>query len=178
MALISRLSQLFKADMHAVLDRIEAPDVLLNQAIREMEEAHSGDRARFELLSDERQQLRKREERLRESLKATEEELDLAFGSGDEALLRSVMRRKLERLNDQNLLQARSEMLGEALQELERQLGDQAQRLEEMRRKSQLLSRDCCGSSSQIAMVANGTGVSEQAVELALLREKARRNTS
>ena len=39
MALINRMSRLFTADVHAVLDRIEEPDVLLRQAIREMEEA-------------------------------------------------------------------------------------------------------------------------------------------
>ena len=38
MALINRFSRLFTADMHAVLDRIEEPDALLKQAVREMEE--------------------------------------------------------------------------------------------------------------------------------------------
>ena len=38
MALISRVSRLFTADVHAVLDRIEEPEVLLKQAIREMED--------------------------------------------------------------------------------------------------------------------------------------------
>ena len=37
MALINRLSRLFKADFHAVLDQIEEPELLLKQAIREME---------------------------------------------------------------------------------------------------------------------------------------------
>ena len=38
MALINRMSRLFTADVHAVLDRIEEPDVLLKHAVREMEE--------------------------------------------------------------------------------------------------------------------------------------------
>lgn len=38
MALINRISRLFSADFNAVLDRIEEPDVLLKQALREMEE--------------------------------------------------------------------------------------------------------------------------------------------
>jgi len=37
MALITRLSRLFQADFHAVLDRIEEPDIQLKQAIREMQ---------------------------------------------------------------------------------------------------------------------------------------------
>ena len=38
MALITRISRLFKADFHAVLDQIEEPEQLLRQAIREMED--------------------------------------------------------------------------------------------------------------------------------------------
>ena len=34
MPLINRVSRLFRADLHAVLDRIEEPDVLLRQAAR------------------------------------------------------------------------------------------------------------------------------------------------
>ncbi|RLA35148.1 MAG: hypothetical protein DRR11_01080, partial [Gammaproteobacteria bacterium] len=38
MALINRISRLFKADFHAVLDQIEEPEQLLKQAIRDMED--------------------------------------------------------------------------------------------------------------------------------------------
>ena len=38
MALINRISRLFKADFHAVLDQIEEPEALLKQAIRDMED--------------------------------------------------------------------------------------------------------------------------------------------
>ena len=38
MALIKRVARLFQSDMHAVLDRIEDPESLLKQSIREMEE--------------------------------------------------------------------------------------------------------------------------------------------
>ena len=38
MALITRISRLFKADFHAVLDQIEEPEQLLKQAIRDMQD--------------------------------------------------------------------------------------------------------------------------------------------
>ncbi len=38
MALINRISRLFKADFHAVLDQIEEPEQILKQAIRDMED--------------------------------------------------------------------------------------------------------------------------------------------
>ena len=34
MAIVTRLTRLFRADAHAVLDRLEEPEVLLRQAVR------------------------------------------------------------------------------------------------------------------------------------------------
>ena len=48
MALITRVSRLFQADFHAVLDRIEEPDLLLRQAVREMEEELARDEQRID----------------------------------------------------------------------------------------------------------------------------------
>ncbi len=36
MAIFTRLARLLRADLHALLDRMEAPDVLLQQSLREM----------------------------------------------------------------------------------------------------------------------------------------------
>jgi phage shock protein A len=38
MALLNRVSQLFKADFNAVLDQIEEPEQILKQAVRDMED--------------------------------------------------------------------------------------------------------------------------------------------
>ena len=50
MALVTRLSRLFQADFHAVLDRIEEPDLQLRQAVREMQFALDQDQQRQQLL--------------------------------------------------------------------------------------------------------------------------------
>ena len=53
MALVTRLSRLFQADFHAVLDRIEEPDLQLRQAVREMQFALEQDQQRRQLLRHE-----------------------------------------------------------------------------------------------------------------------------
>ena len=53
MALITRVGRLFRADLHAVLDRVEEPEVLLRQAIREMEEELAEERQRLRLARHE-----------------------------------------------------------------------------------------------------------------------------
>ena len=89
MALITRLSRLFRADMHAVLDRIEEPQQLLQQAIREMEEALLHEEQQLKLLQHEQGQLQRRLQGLEQSLEKSEEELDLCFESNKEELARS-----------------------------------------------------------------------------------------
>ncbi|MGH8626524.1 MAG: PspA/IM30 family protein [Gammaproteobacteria bacterium] len=53
MALITRVARLFRSDLHVVLDRVEEPEVLLRQAIREMEEELSSDEQRIKLMRHE-----------------------------------------------------------------------------------------------------------------------------
>ena len=59
MALVTRLTRLFQADFHAVLDRIEEPDLQLRQAVREMQYALDHDQQRQQLLQHEAEQLNK-----------------------------------------------------------------------------------------------------------------------
>ena len=59
MALVTRLSRLFQADFHAVLDRIEEPDLQLKQAVREMQFALDQDQQRLKLLQHEAVQINK-----------------------------------------------------------------------------------------------------------------------
>ena len=47
MALINRVSRLFKADFHAVLDQLEEPEQILKQAIRDMEDDMQDELSRF-----------------------------------------------------------------------------------------------------------------------------------
>ena len=61
MALITRVSRLLRADLHAVLDRVEEPEVLLRQAVREMDAALGEDRRRTKLMEHEQTQLVARE---------------------------------------------------------------------------------------------------------------------
>ncbi|MGH8477659.1 MAG: PspA/IM30 family protein, partial [Methylococcales bacterium] len=43
MTLIDRITRLFRADIHDLLDRIEDPSIVLKQAVRDMEQELSQD---------------------------------------------------------------------------------------------------------------------------------------
>jgi phage shock protein A len=96
MALINRMSRLFTADVHAVLDRIEEPDVLLRHAIREMEDevAHAEQHAKQ--LEHERGRLADRHRKVQAALAEIEEQIGIAFDAGNDELARKLVKRKLE----------------------------------------------------------------------------------
>src|SRR4029078_10486151 len=88
MALINRMSRLFTADVHAVLDRIEEPDVLLKHAVREMEEELARGEQRVRALAHEHESLGKRKAKMAASLADLGNQLDVCFESGNEDLAR------------------------------------------------------------------------------------------
>ena len=96
MALINRMSRLFTADVHAVLDRIEEPDVLLKHAVREMEEELGRSELEVRALEHEHGALGERLRKSHAALAELGEQLDVCFASGNDDLARKVLKRKLE----------------------------------------------------------------------------------
>ncbi|WP_260293098.1 PspA/IM30 family protein [Sedimenticola hydrogenitrophicus] len=178
MALINRITRLFRADLHAVLDRIEEPDLLLRQAIREMEAAFAEDEQRSRLLQHELAQLSGQQQSCHGKLAAMDEELDICFQSDQESLTKQLMRKKLELERFSEQLEGRRQTLQQALTELSRRLSDNRTRLEGLRQKAQLLEPQPGDSRAQDRREPAGIHISDADVEIALLREKRKRSHS
>ena len=95
MALITRISRLFRADLNAVLDRVEEPEMLLRQSIREMEDHLSADEQKSRVMQHESDRLEVRLSEIDAKLLRLDEELDLCFSTDNEDLARSLVKRKL-----------------------------------------------------------------------------------
>ena len=182
MALITRISKLFTADRHAVLDRIEEPEVLLRQAIREMEEDLARSEQRVKWLKHEQENLETRRDDIEQSIEEIDGELDVCFESGKDDLARSLIKRKLEAQRLSKTIAAKTNASEKTLAELLAGLEENRGQLERMRQKAEVLTEN-----SQTAKAANGhefgwSGneytVGEDEVEVAFLREKQRRNPS
>ncbi len=182
MALITRVSRLFRADVNAVLDRMEEPELLLKQAIREMEEELDRDARRAKLLELEAKQIASRENELTRRLAESEAELDLCFDSGSEDLARALLKRKLEAERFAGFLRRRQEEVQSATEELKRRIHENRSRLESMRQKAALLAAqeptDEGASDWTDATFARQFSVSDEDIELALLRERQKRGQS
>jgi phage shock protein A len=182
MALITRLSRLFRADVNAVLDRMEEPEILLKQAIRDMQEALDKDEQRIKIITLELEQLATRQRDLEQRLEPITEELDLCFDTGNETLARTLLKRKLESERYHKFLARKQQERQEAGDALKSRIEENRSRLESMRQKAELLA----GSDNEEtefnswceADITHQFAINDDDIELAFLREKQRRTAS
>lgn len=173
MALVTRLSRLFQADFHAVLDRIEEPDLQLRQAVREMQLALDQDQQRLKLLQHESGQLDKSIGDAERNLQKFDEELDICLAAKKDDLARDLIRRKLAAEKHAQALHSQAESIAAQIESLTRQLDEQEQQLVSMKQKLELLVAD----ETHLAPGNPGYGdaIRNEEIEIALLREKERR---
>lgn len=176
MALITRISRLFEADFHAVLDRIEEPDLQLKQAVREMQFALDQDRQRLKLLQHKADQLAKSTSDLASGLKGFDAELDTCLAAKQDELARDLIRRKLAGDKQLQALQQQSAGVEAQRQQLTAEIDEQSQQLTSMKQKLELLVSDdrvfAGGNFVQTEVIRS------EEIEIALLREKERRAKS
>ncbi len=175
MALITRLSRLFRADLHAVLDRIEEPDVLLRQAVREMEEELARDEQRIRVLDHEHGEMSARQTGMEQSLAQIGEELDVCFASGKDDLARALIRRRLEAQRYLKLLGGKRSALQDTLAGHRERVGENRARLESMRQKADLLTDTGTTEHEGEGWLPPDFSVREEDVEVAFLREQQKR---
>ena len=183
MALINRISRLFKADFNAVIDQIEEPELLLKQSVREMEDELARQERAVAQLAHEKESLTSRREEIAATARELDEELDVCFESGKEDLARVLVGRKLQAERLQKRIEARLESNRNSADQLERRLQHNRTTLESMRQKADVLAArtdDVSGDdrSSEDGFLSARACVDDHDVEVAFLREKAKRATS
>jgi phage shock protein A len=178
MALITRVSRLFQADFHAVLDRIEEPGAILRQAVREMEEELASDEQRGTRLQQEQRQLATRETGFEQSLQDIEAELGACFAAGNDGLARACIRRRLEAQRLARDLYRRRGEIAAALDALNTRIRENRARLDSMRQKAELLAGETARARPADTWSIPDVTISDEEVEAAFLREKQHRSRS
>lgn len=182
MALINRISRLFKADFHAVLDQIEEPEQLLKQAIREMEDDLVETEQRIRVCTHDQEALATRNSEIDSKLSEIDEELDLCFESEKDDLAKGLIRKKLEAARLSMRLSAKHSASEKYLTEQCAMLDENRATLEGLRQKAELFAqRAPAGGASEfddIAWMARELRVGDDEVEVAFLREKTARSQS
>ncbi|WP_058555244.1 PspA/IM30 family protein [Thiohalocapsa sp. ML1] len=185
MALMTRLSRLLRADLHALLDRLEAPDILLAQGLRDMEDALAADAATLATLRRRQEALAEQESALARAADADADQLDVCLDAGEDDLARGLLRRRLERERLATRLAQASGTLTTRIRALEAALDERRQRLEMLRAEATRFAvpaddgTDRQAPSDPLggwdALAPEPAAVRDADVEVALLAAKRRR---
>lgn len=105
MTMMTRLARLVRADLNALLERLEAPELVLAQAVRDMEQALEEERRAVAGLERELARLARRDLALAEDEAKCAEAI--ATGLERDALVRPLIRRRLESARRRAALKSR-----------------------------------------------------------------------
>ena len=183
MALINRISRLFRADFHAVLDQIEEPEALLKQAIRDMEDDLASTEQRINLCMHDQEALTVRKSELEDAIAEFAAKLDLCFESDKDDLARSLIRKKLEAERLLKRLDAKHIANAKHLSEQGSKLEQNNTTLESLRQKAELFAQRASAQAGSpefddIAWMGREMTIGDDEVEIAYLREKNLRSAS
>ena len=184
MALINRISRLFKADFHAVLDQIEEPEALLKQAIRDMEDDLASTGQRVSLCQHDQEALTVRKSELEDAVTEFETKLDLCFESDKDDLAKTLIRKRLEAERLLKRLNAKHIANEKYLSEQGTLLEQNKATLQSLQQKAELFSQrapdpvDGTSEFDDVAWMAREMTVGDDEVEIAYLREKSLRSAS
>jgi len=179
MTLIARITRLFKADLHGILDSLEEPEEVIKQAIRDMEEDIATQEGRLADLHAALQRLAREAQETAAALQEIEQHIDTCFAAENEPLAKNLIRKRLEivrrargiaRAHEET--QAHSEELAAKIAAHKAQLAAVIQRLklyEETRARHGWAPSPCSPLQGESV-------VTDDEVEVAFLEEKRRRN--
>ncbi len=182
MALINRVTRLFKADFHAVLDQIEEPEMLLKQAIREMEDDLAETEQRIRVCAHDQEALTTRKSEVDSKVSEIDDEIDLCFASKKDDLAKGLIRKKLEAERLSKRLRSKHGAADKYLTEQSAMLDENRATLEGLRQKAELFAQRAPAENQSefddIGWMAQELRVSDDEVEVAYLRLKSARSQS
>ncbi len=156
--------------MNAVLDQIEEPELLLKQAIREMEESLANSKRQIKLLNLEQQKILGQEDDLKQSLSDMDKQLTRCFESNKDNLARGLIRRKLETTQYLKSVTTKRSLSTESAISMKEQLKEQQSQPNNMKQKADIFKHDNTASDASWTMTS--AAIQDEDIEIAFLDEK------
>ncbi len=178
MALLTRLSRLLQADLHAVLDQIEQPDILLKQSIREMEIIIAEDEQQILELTKLEQELNHKEVACQQSLDAIAQKLDICFSSQQDDLARLKIKRKLEIQKRIKQLTRDQSRIEDEISVLKTELERKRLEFDSLLSQADVLLKTSHYDDQNPQYKANHEAVRDEDIEIAFLHEQQIRSKS
>lgn len=176
MPVLDRLGSLLNADLHAVLDKLEDPLASFKLAVREMEQALRETNRKLERRRCRLASLQQQERACETQLEDFAKQLDVCFDSGEDALAKSILRNKLSGEKRLAVIQRALAVEQTEIAKDEEIYAENTRRLNAMREKLDLLSHEAePDPETDYQFDTDLPAITEDAVEVAFLREKQRR---
>lgn len=174
MNIIKRISRLFVADLHGVLDTLEEPETQLKQAIREME-AHLQD-AEVELnsLASSRITLERQQQYIHRQEEELQSQLTLCFEEHNDDLAKSVLRKKLQQQKQLQTLEHQLSALAEHQLHRQAEVEEQQEKLRTIKDKLELLQDSHTQPEYRNTEANTASSVNQDDIDVAFLHEKQR----
>lgn len=173
MRIAERLTRLVRADAHGLLDALEERSLVARQELREAELELLQKRARVRALTEAEERSREERDRIETELRALDEDASLALASGRDDLARFALRRVLARRKACTGLDARIAEIAAARERVSARLAEQESAFESLRVQVQArLARERAAAGAEECELSDGGGVSDEEVELELLRRR------
>ena len=173
MTLLTRISRLFKADLHGILDNLEEPEMILKQAVRDMQEELDKAAAAITIMSQQQERLQQKKQILSQQLQEIQQHLQFCLHERNEKLAKSVIRKKLQAERSLAELSRQAARISEDKVQKIAETEERKEKLQAIRDKLALFTGhsrfdDAAPSDETEASVSNDD------VELAYLYEKQR----
>ena len=178
MALINRMTRLFRADFNAVLDRMEEPEALLKDAIREMESSIESDTQQLASLQIEIEENNTRIQMTDKNSLKIQHEIELCFENDNETLARKMVRKQLESNKLNEILKQHQQQLDSDIQNIESRIVKNNETLSVITQKFDLLKAGKSSTKNTHIHPDNNLFIDDDEVEIAFIKQKQQRTHS
>lgn len=171
MSILTRMTRLFKADIHSILDNLEQPEIILQQSVRDMQSAIDAAEISLSELDKQQAGLEQKQQNMNSQITDLQEQLQFCLREKNDTLGKSVIKKKLQ--------------AGLILKELSTQLAniiiakklknnetdERKEKLQAVRDKLALFTEHAEFSEHSVATELS-SNISQDDIELAFLYEK------
>ncbi len=177
MGIASRIVDIFKADIHGVMDQLEDQGLLLKQCLRDMEQALNQKEADIASKIALRSQIQKEHDKYHQQCRSLDNDLTVAVQKGKDDIARMLIRKTKPLVDLRDELGAQLESLDKELAHVKAHLSEQRLQYEQLKiRSTEYFHRtEMLGQKKDMhAVLANriGAELSEEEIELELLKRK------
>jgi phage shock protein A len=179
MTLIARITRLFKADLHGILDGLEEPEEVVKQAIRDMEEVIALHERRLAELHTSLQRLEREAQEMTAAMQEIEQHIDTCFAAEHEPLAKNLIRQRLAMARRASGIARAQEETRRQSDELTTKIAADKVQLAAVIQKLKSYEETRAShhwASSPCVPLQAGSVITDDEVEVAFLEEKRRRS--